>query len=380
MAQFRMSGSANRLKPSQWEGAPARQLPRSPRPPAIPFRCLGLLIPVLGPAAIQAETRESEHDRVLRKQVTVAATPAEIWRLWTTQAGLAEFLTPDSKLELRVGGPYEIYFSMEAPAGQRGSEGCRVLAFVPNEMLAFEWNFPPSIPELRNAAAHTFVVLRIDAVDAVHSRVRLEQRGWQTGEAWERGFAYFDKAWGDVLGQLQASLAAKAASQPAAAAGTRTVRNEYIVNAPLAQTWRLFTTGEGWLFWAVRRVEDDFRVGGAIRATYHPSEPIGGPNTITHHILAYEPERFFATRVETPADTPVTKAIEAGWNIYYFDAIDADHTRVTLVNCGWGDAPEFRAAERFFADRNPTLFEGLNQKLRDVGFPPRAVASEPSQR
>ena len=30
--------------------------------------------------------------------------------------------------------------------GQRGTEGCRVLSYVPGEMFAFEWNFPPSIP------------------------------------------------------------------------------------------------------------------------------------------------------------------------------------------------------------------------------------------
>ena len=38
---------------------------------------------------------------------------------------------------------YELHFLEDAPEGRRGSESCRVLAFVPERLLSFTWNAPP---------------------------------------------------------------------------------------------------------------------------------------------------------------------------------------------------------------------------------------------
>src|SRR5690606_38889443 len=64
-------------------------------------------------------------DRQVLCEQTVGATPAECWAKWTTSEGIATFLVPTSTIELRIGGLYEMYFLADAPAGQRGSDGCR---------------------------------------------------------------------------------------------------------------------------------------------------------------------------------------------------------------------------------------------------------------
>lgn len=130
----------------------------------------------------------------------MGAPAADVWWAWTTSEGMASWWARDSWIELRRGGPFELYFLGNKPRGLQGSEDCRILSYVPQEMLSFTWNFPPSIPEIR--FEHTWVVLRIAKSGASETRVTLDQLGWQSGPAWRRGYAYFDDAWGSVLRRL----------------------------------------------------------------------------------------------------------------------------------------------------------------------------------
>lgn len=150
-----------------------------------------------------AWTHASPSSRVLSKEVTVRATPKDVWDCWTTSKGIASFFTPESRVELRVGGPYELYMMSEPDAVGRGSEGCKVLSYVPYEMLSFEWSFPPKVPTLRFSRAKTHVVLRFEDKGDGTTSVRFDQLGWREGEDWDQGFAYFDAAWDMVLQNLK---------------------------------------------------------------------------------------------------------------------------------------------------------------------------------
>jgi uncharacterized protein YndB with AHSA1/START domain/uncharacterized protein YciI len=156
-------------------------------------------------------------ERVINKAVTIAAPVADVWGAWTTSEGMASFFAKASTIELRVGGRYELYIVPDAPAGSRGSEGCHILSYVPKEMLSFEWNAPPSIPSLRDAGVKTFVVLRFDELGARQTRVRLSHLGMGEGEAWDKYYAYFDRAWDVVLKLLHDRFASESVGEPESA-------------------------------------------------------------------------------------------------------------------------------------------------------------------
>lgn len=135
-------------------------------------------------------------------EATVAAKPAEVWRVWTTSDGMKEWLVADAKVELRQNGPFEVYFNANGEIGSRGSEGCRVLSWIPERMLSFTWNAPPTIPTIRNNKDHSFVVVELSPEgDGTH--VKLTHDGWGDGGNWDKTRAYFDKAWPAVLGVLK---------------------------------------------------------------------------------------------------------------------------------------------------------------------------------
>ncbi len=146
-------------------------------------------------------TTQPATERVIRESVIVPASVEKVWAAWTTREGLKRFFGADAKVELRVGGPFEIVFVPDAPAGSRGSEGCRILSFVPREMLAFSWSAPPSMPEIREE--RTQVVLHFDELGPQRTRVRLVNVGWGQGPKWDEAFAYFSQAWPYVLASLK---------------------------------------------------------------------------------------------------------------------------------------------------------------------------------
>jgi uncharacterized protein YndB with AHSA1/START domain len=136
------------------------------------------------------------------KEVTVAAPAAEVWKAFTTTEGAETFFAPKANIRLEPGGPYEILFNPAGAPGERGAEGMHVLAFVPERLLAFEWNAPPKFPEIRNGKRNTFVVVELAPAGEKRTRVRLHHGGWAEGGRWPEVRAYFDPAWDWVLANL----------------------------------------------------------------------------------------------------------------------------------------------------------------------------------
>jgi len=140
-------------------------------------------------------------ERAIDREIVVAATPEQVWDAWTTREGITSFFAPDAKIEARVGGAFEIYINPLAEPGLKGADDMRFLALQPPRMLSFTWNAPPSLPEARQQ--RTFVVVRIQPVSEKETRVTLHHTGWGDGGEWDKAYAYFDRAWGNVLGNLK---------------------------------------------------------------------------------------------------------------------------------------------------------------------------------
>ena len=128
----------------------------------------------------------------------------KVWWAWTTSEGIASFFCAQNWIELKLGGAFEVYFLTDNPRGSQGSEGCRVLTFVPERMLVFSWNAPPHLPGVRGK--RTWVTLFFHPMGDGFTRVELIQLGWGDGLEWDQAFDYFISAWDRVLENLEASF------------------------------------------------------------------------------------------------------------------------------------------------------------------------------
>jgi len=140
---------------------------------------------------------ETSGDRVIQGEVTLDAPVGEVWAAWTTPRGIRSFLAPDCNIELRVDGPFEMFFLPDGEPGKRGGEGVRFLAIQPEKMLSFTWNAPPHLPEARNQWTH--VVLRFHEAEGGRTRLTLRHDGWGEGGQWDEAFSYFERAWLEIV-------------------------------------------------------------------------------------------------------------------------------------------------------------------------------------
>ncbi len=158
-----------------------------------------------------ATDAEGMEPQIIVKRRRIPLPVAEVWRLWTTGDGLAEWLVGHSRIDLRLGGPYEFYFDPDEEPGSRGGEGNKILSFLPERMLSFTWNAPPELDYTRER--HTHVVVEFAGVDA-DTLVTLSHLGFPSREQdahaqWAETFAYFETAWESVFEALEAAATSR---------------------------------------------------------------------------------------------------------------------------------------------------------------------------
>lgn len=324
---------------------------------------------------------ENVKPRMIQKEAEIDLPLAEVWNAWTTNKGLEGFLPEKASVELRPGGKYECYMSMKAPEGQRGSEGCRVLSYLPMEMLSFEWNFPPKIPSLRGSGAHTQVNIFFEPIGANRARVRLYQHGWQQGSDWDEGYAYFDRAWGRVLENLQKYKpqnvkAPERISEKSWVDGEVAVttwpypdrRQDFVqvFNYPVEKVWNMIATTEGFTALGGKNAHVDLKPGG----DYSFWE--GAPNKV----MAFLPQKMLATSGSAPPQFPNVRK-GGTWGVYFLDPIDGTKTRLRLSVIGWQKGEEWERAFAYFNKNNPVFFRMIEKALSaQTAALPQVVAHE----
>lgn len=162
---------------------------------SVPMTALvgALLLMALNDASADAE-------RALRVQVTVKAPVNAVWEVWSTTEGSQTFFAGKTNIQLKIGGPYEIFFN---PADERMStQGCKVLSYAPQQMVSFQWSLPGDMfPDIPKAA--TWVVVQMRPTSANRTEVTITQLGWGMGPEWDRAYNHMENGWKMVAAQIE---------------------------------------------------------------------------------------------------------------------------------------------------------------------------------
>jgi uncharacterized protein YndB with AHSA1/START domain len=164
---------------------------------------------------------------------------------------------------------------------------------------------------------------------------------------------------------------------PTATAGAQTPPAvwEAIINAPPAEVWKVFSTGEGFKKLGVAKAEVDLRPGGLIRTHYSPEGVLGDEGTIQNQIMAFEPERMIAFRIfQPPKGFPFKEAWKKTWSVATFTDLGDRRTNLRLAMQGFGTDEESLAMREFFVKGNEWTMKKLQAGF-DSAVKPSAAAS-----
>jgi len=197
---------------------------------------------ILIPPSMANPTNTLTEDKVVRT-ASVGADRDATWAAWTQADELKKWFGRDALVELHPGGAYEIYFLMDQPSGLRGGEGNKIQALLPNRMLAFTWNAPPSFGPMREVRTH--VVLEFADHDSGGTTVTLTHYGWPAGEDWVKVREYFEKAWATVMANLEKHLGTAVGANPA---NDRKIDYVEFGAVDLAKAKAFYSSVFGWKF------------------------------------------------------------------------------------------------------------------------------------
>jgi uncharacterized protein YndB with AHSA1/START domain len=134
--------------------------------------------------------------------------------------------------------------------------------------------------------------------------------------------------------------------------------NEAVVDAPVSEVWKVFSTSEGYKVLGPALADVDLRVGGAIRSRYDANGTLGDAETIENTILAYEPPTMMAVRIaKTPASFPFKSAWKTTWTVITLSPVEGTKTHLRAASLGFGTDEESVAMRRFFEAGNQSVVE-----------------------
>jgi uncharacterized protein YndB with AHSA1/START domain len=140
--------------------------------------------------------------------------------------------------------------------------------------------------------------------------------------------------------------------------------NEGVVNAPVEEVWKVFSTSEGYNALGPALAEVDLRIGGTIRSRYRSDGTLGDAETIENVILAYEPPRMMAIKIQKPPQSfPFKEAWKNSWTVLTLTPLDAARTHVRASSLGFGTDEESVAMRRFFEAGNQQTIVLLQKRF-----------------
>jgi uncharacterized protein YndB with AHSA1/START domain len=154
-----------------------------------------------GPAGAQDRIVE------INEEVIVNAPIERVWQALTTSEGLAGWMGDSARIELKIGGIFEVRHKVRnlteeekklargEKASASGMRDTHILSFVPLKMLSYE-----------GGMAGTWNVWTLDEISP--GKVRVHHTGLGTSEPWTRMAPMFEKAMQGILDKLVAYLKA----------------------------------------------------------------------------------------------------------------------------------------------------------------------------
>lgn len=127
--------------------------------------------------------------------------------MFTNNELLEKWLTVKANVDLKVGGPYELFWDLDNPEND-STIGCRITGLEKNKYISFDWKGPAKFKEIMNFVdplTHVIVFFSQNP-NSKKTTIHLFHTGWRMGAEWKGPREYFQKAWHMALEELRGKI------------------------------------------------------------------------------------------------------------------------------------------------------------------------------
>ncbi|MXO91705.1 SRPBCC family protein [Pontixanthobacter aquaemixtae] len=175
--------------------------------------------PPEGNAAVTTEIiEENDGTLTLVHETVIAAPVAEVWKTLSTAEGWAMWGPSFAKFDLRQGGSIETGYHKNAAVGDERNIRHRILAFVPERIMAIRVEYAPPGPIDPALVTKLWGVYELEPGGNGHTSLRISGLGYGTDEASTKLLEFFEQGnvWSieTMRKNLEAQMGAHAGSPP----------------------------------------------------------------------------------------------------------------------------------------------------------------------
>lgn len=146
-------------------------------------------------------------------EAVVHATPAELWKVWSTPEGFKKMGAARCDMDFRIGGLIRSVYDPKLELGSGGTIQNQILAYEPERMMAFRIYQPPKGFPFPNAWKSTWSVATMTDLGNGSTLVRLAGMGYDTTQESQKMKVFFRAGNSYVMGLLQAAFDSAAATR-----------------------------------------------------------------------------------------------------------------------------------------------------------------------
>ena len=149
-----------------------------------------LLLSTMLTLALTAAPIPDATDAVVNEAI-VAAPVSEVWKAFTTKAGIESWMVGTGDIDLRIGGLMRTSYQKNADLNGDTSIHQQILSLDPERMFSYRTVKPPANFPFAQQIASTWVAVYFEAVDATHTRVIARMLGYTSDPESQKMRAFF---------------------------------------------------------------------------------------------------------------------------------------------------------------------------------------------
>ena len=146
------------------------------------------------------------NDQAITKELIINAPLDLVWFAWTISERVSEWFAPETVVEAREGGAYELYF-IPGNKTSMNTRGCKITKLIEEKELHFTWKGPDQFEALMNKENElTIVHVSFELVNDNSTKVIVKHTGFKRIEEWTEAINWHQMAWSGVLDSLKSAL------------------------------------------------------------------------------------------------------------------------------------------------------------------------------
>ena len=135
--------------------------------------------------------------QTLVHETIIDAPVAAVWNAFTDADEIETWMVPKADIDMRIGGLLRTTYNPEAALDGPEAIHQKILAFEPQQMIAFQVVKCPDGFEYANLVKDAWEVIYFESLGPKRTRIRGTGCGYKSGGAWDEMRAFFDQgnAW-----------------------------------------------------------------------------------------------------------------------------------------------------------------------------------------